>query len=222
MRRAAVTALALLAGAAPAAANEAPRVLATGDSMMLLVDEELRAALAGRARVASDVRPASGLTKPHLLDWRRHARRQMLRRRPDVVVMAMGANESFPIGRAKCCGARWSARYALRVERVARTWRRRGAETVLWLTLPEPVRSFMTARIRGVNRAIRRARGIRLVDAHALLTPDGVFVREMETRPGVVEQIRSDDGVHLWWPGARIVAAEVVRRLEAGGLVAPP
>jgi hypothetical protein len=223
MRRAAATALALLAVAAPAAsAGEAPRILATGDSMMMLTDRQLRDALAGRAHVSSDVRAATGLTKPHLFDWQHYARRQMTRRRPDVVVAAMGANEAFPIGRAKCCGRRWSIRYARRVERLARAWRRHGAAAVYWLTLPEPVASFITPRIRGVNRAVRLARGIRLVDAYALLTPDGVFVREMETSPGVVEQVRSEDGVHLWWPGARIVAAEIVRRLEADGHLPPP
>ena len=223
MRRAIVCALALLglAAPAPAAAAETPRILATGDSMMLLTDEELRRALAGRARVGSDIRVATGLTKPHLFDWHAYAERQMRRRRPDVVVAAMGANEAFPIGRHKCCGRRWSVRYALRIERLARAWRRHGAKAVYWLTLPEPVESFITPRIRGVNRAVRLARGVRLIDAYALLTPAGIFVRDMETSPGVVEQVRSEDGVHLWWAGARIVAAEIARRLEADGFVAP-
>ena len=221
MRRAALCALVLLAIAAPAAASDAPRILATGDSMMMLTDEQLRHALADRAHVSSDVRSATGLTKSHLFDWHGYARRQMLRRRPDVVVAAMGANEAFPIGRVKCCGLRWSIRYARRIDRLALAWRRHGAKAVYWLTLPEPVKSFITPRIRGVNRAVRLTRAVRVVDVYPLLTPDGVFVREMETRPGVVEQIRSDDGVHLWWPGARIVAGEIALRLEADGFVAP-
>jgi uncharacterized protein len=213
-------ALALVGGGPAAAASDAPRILATGDSMMLLTDEQLRDALANRAHVLSDVRVATGLTKPHLFDWRAYARRQMVRRRPDVVVMAMGANEAFPIDRVRCCGRRWSIRYAKLVERQARAWRRHGAKAVYWLTLPEPVLSFVTTRMRAVNRAVRRARGIRLIDAYALLTPDGRFRREMETAPGVVEQVRSDDGVHLWHPGARLVAGEIARRLEADGFVA--
>jgi len=219
MRLPAATILALLALAAPSAASEAPRVLATGDSMMLLTDRQLKDALAERAHVSSDVRVATGLTKPHLFDWQHYARRQMARRRPDVVVAAMGANEAFPIGRAKCCGRRWSVRYAKRIDRLARTWRRHGAKAVYWMRLPEPVLSFITPRIRGVNRAVGLARAVRVIDAYALLTPDGRFVRDMETSPGVVEQVRSEDGVHLWWPGARIVAAEIVRRLEADGFL---
>src|SRR5688500_8034727 len=107
MRIALATVAALLALAAPAFA--APRILATGDSMMMLTDRVLRATLRadGRAVVTSDIRVATGLTKPHLFDWQAYAPRQVLRKRPDVVLMAMGANEAFPIGRAKCCGARW-------------------------------------------------------------------------------------------------------------------
>ncbi|HEX8083958.1 MAG TPA: hypothetical protein VF529_06670 [Solirubrobacteraceae bacterium] len=215
--------LVLLLAAAPAAAAR-PRILATGDSMMLLTDRQLRAALqpAGRATVISDVRVATGLTKPHLFDWQEYATRQTKRKRPGVVVMAMGANEAFPIGGARCCGARWRVRYAKRVERLARTWRRGGVERVYWLTLPAPVESFLTPIIAGVNAAILRARGITIIDTRPILTPDGVFVAEAETSPGVVEKIRSDDGVHLWWPGARLVAAAIVARLEADGVLPPP
>ena len=212
----------LIAASAPAVAA-GPRILATGDSMMLLTDRQLRAALApeGRATVMSDVRVATGLTKPHLFDWFSYAKRQVRRKRPDVVVMAMGANEAFPLGRAKCCGPRWRVPYALRIERLARTWRRAGVDRVYWLTLPAPVESFLTPIIRGVNAAVVRARGISVIDTRPLLTPDGVFVAEAETSPGVVEKIRSDDGVHLWWPGARLVAAAIVARLEQDGVLPP-
>ncbi|HEV2815450.1 MAG TPA: hypothetical protein VGW10_19490 [Solirubrobacteraceae bacterium] len=217
-----VAALALAVAAAPPALA-APRILATGDSMMQLTDRQLRAALAphGRAVVMSDVRPATGLTKPHLFDWHHYAPRQVRRKRPDVVVAAMGANEAFPIGRALCCGARWRVGYALRIERLARAWRRAGVERVYWLTLPEPVPGFLTPRFAGVNAAVQRARGITVVDTRPILTPDGVFVSEAETSPGVVEKIRFDDGVHLWWPGARLVAAAVIARMEADGVLAP-
>ena len=224
MRRGALVAILLAAAAAAPANAAAPRIVATGDSMMMLIDRQLRAALqpTGRARVFVDVRPATGLTKPHLFDWVHYAPRQMRRRRPDVVVAAMGANEEFPIGRAKCCGPRWRVRYARRVERLSRQWRRGGARAVYWLTLPEPIPSFLTRRIAGVNAALPLARGIRLIDARSIITPDGVFVSEAETSPGVVEKIRADDGVHLWWPGARLVANAIVQRLEADGHLPPP
>ena len=220
MRRALTIAILVLLASAPAAGAE-PRILATGDSMMLLVDRQLRAALEpqGRARWMSDVREATGLTKPHLFDWHAYASRQVRRRRPDVVVMAMGVNEAFPIGRVRCCGPRWRILYARRIEQLARAWRRAGVQRVYWLTLPEPIPGFLTPRVRAVNAAVERAAGIGVIDTRPILTPDGLFVLEAETSPGVVEKIRSDDGVHLWWPGARLVAAAIVARMEAEGVL---
>jgi hypothetical protein len=217
-----VVALMLLA-AAPAAADARPlRVLATGDSMMMLTDRELKRALEGRAIVMRDVRVATGLTKPHLIDWVGYAGRQAERRRPDVVVVAMGANDGFRLRGARCCKGRWVGRYARRIEAVAQAWRSRGARAVYWLTLPAPVPGFLTPRFQGVNAALDRApRGVTVIDTRPLLTPFGSFVKEAETSPGVIEQIRSNDGVHLWWPGARIVARTVVARMEADGLLSP-
>ena len=222
MRRTVVlVAVVALLAAAPAAAADPLRVLATGDSMMLLTDRELGRALAGRALVMRDVRVATGLTKPYLIDWHGYAGRQADRRRPDVVVMAMGANDGFRLAGARCCKGVWVDRYARQIERVARAWRVRGARAVYWLTLPAPVPGFLTPRFQGVNAAVERAASITVVDTRPLLTPQGRFVSEAETSPGVVEKIRSDDGVHLWWPGARLVARAIVARMEADGLLSP-
>ena len=206
---------------AAAAAGNPLRVLATGDSMMLLTDRMLARTLAGRAIVMRDVRVATGLTKPYLIDWHGYAGRQAERRRPDVVVMAMGANDGFRLRGARCCKGVWIDRYARQVERVARAWRVRGVRAVYWLTLPAPVPGFLTPRFQGVNAAVERAASITMIDTRPILTPQGRFVSEAETSPGVVEKIRSDDGVHLWWPGARLVAQAIVARMEADGLLSP-
>jgi hypothetical protein len=221
MRSVAVLAAVVALATAGVADARPLRVLATGDSMMLLTDRELGRALAGRAIVMRDVRVATGLTKPYLIDWIGYAGRQAERRRPDVVVVAMGANDGYKLRGAPCCRGAWIPRYARRIEAVARAWRRRGVRQVYWLTLPAPVPGFLTPRFQGVNTAVTRARNVTVVDTRPLLTPLGSFVKTAETSPGVVEQIRSDDGVHLWWPGARIVSREVVTRLEEDGLLSP-
>ena len=207
------------------AADAQPRVLVTGDSMATFLDVELRALLepAGSGRVLAEIRNGTGLTKPFVFDWMRHATRQVARRRPDAIVASMGVNDGWPIDGSKCCRSRrWEAGYARLVERLDRRWRAAGVRHVYWLTIPEPVLSFLTTRIRAVNRALARTRGVALVDTRALLTPGGRFVARMETSPGVVEQVRSEDGVHLWHAGARIVATAVVARLREDGVVTIP
>jgi hypothetical protein len=214
-------AAATAAASAPGARPAAPRVLATGDSMITFVDRELRLLLgpAGAARVVSDIRNATGVTKPWLLDWRAHARRQALRHRPRIVVATMGANDVHPIRGVRCCGARWSRFYAARIEQLVREWRRAGVRHVYWLTLPIQAHARLEPLFTAVNRAVLRVRGVRVVDVRPIVNPGGHYVSEMEVAPGDVRQIRSEDGVHLWHAGARLVAEAVAARLRADGLV---
>ena len=80
------------------------RLLATGDSMIQIIDGFLKAKLGPRrVRVRSDAHISTGISKPSLLDWEAQARRQAAAR-PDVVVMFLGANDGFPMGDAPCCG----------------------------------------------------------------------------------------------------------------------
>jgi hypothetical protein len=72
-----------------------------------------------------------------------------------------------------------------------------------------------------VNAAIERARRIRVVDVRPIVNPGGLYHHELEVAPGDVQQIRYEDGVHLWWPGARLVADAVLARLRADGALRP-
>jgi hypothetical protein len=113
------------------------RVLATGDSMIQIVDSYLKQRLDG-ARVRSDAQVSTGISKPWLLDWRAYSRRQARRLRPDVTVMFIGANDGFAMGGIACCGRPWIAEYARRARRMMRTYARDGRARVYWLLLPLP------------------------------------------------------------------------------------
>lgn len=225
MRRTTLLVVLALLAAAPAAQARPQRVLVTGDSMMLLTDRYLKQGLeqGGAASVHVDIRVATGLSKPHLLDWGALARRQSARYRPDVVVATLGANDGWPIRGARCCGSRWVARYATRARRVMRTWSRAGAARVYWLTLPAPDDAALGRQFAAVNAAAQRAArgvpGAAIVDLRPVITPTGAFQQRMAI-DGVDQQIRSNDGVHLWWPGARLAADHVLARLRADGAAA--
>jgi hypothetical protein len=209
------------AAPAPAAHAERPRVLVTGDSSVMFTDEVLRRTLhASRAaRVTLDRHVATGLAKPWLLRWERHAAWQARRRRPDVVITSMGANDIHPIGRSQCCAAGWVRAYAGRIGRLARVWRRGGARRVYWLTLPIQAHARLEPLFTAVNLAVERAHGIEVIDVRPVVNPSGRYHHELEVAPGVVEQIRHEDGVHLSQAGAELVAAAVVARLRADGIL---
>jgi hypothetical protein len=190
-------------------------VLATGDSMIQIVDSFLKRRL---GRVHSDARISTGISKPAMFDWVRHARRQRARR-ADVTVMFIGANDGFPIGDAQCCGEAWVAAYARRVRSMMAAYKRGRKGVVYWLTLPTP-RSGSFARVFGpVNRAIVRAarsfRGnqVRVIDLRRTFTPGGRYRRTIRYR-GKTVVARQGDGVHLSTAGASIAASLVIRAMR--------
>ena len=208
-------------------------VLATGDSMIQIVDSFLERRLERRpgVRVHSDARISTGLSKPFLLNWPRHARSQARRLRPRVTVVFIGANDGFPFparrgGRVACCGRAWRVQYACRARRMMRAYARGGAGQVYWLLLPQarggPYRRVYPA----VNRALRRAarpRGdhVRLVHLNRLFTPHGRY-RDVIRHRGRRVHVRQRDGIHLSVAGASIAAGIVARLIRRDGALGPP
>jgi hypothetical protein len=195
-------------------------LLATGDSMVQLVDHRLTDRLRPRGvRVRSDARISTGISKPFMLDWVALARRQALARRPNVTVVFLGANEGFPIAGAQCCDRPWVERYAGRVKRMIASYRRRGAARVYWLTLPAPRKANFARVFRAVNAALRLARPAlrgagRIIDTGRVFTPGGRF---RSTIGGRV--VRQPDGVHLTTRGASIAAGLVIRAMRRDGVL---
>ena len=156
-------------------------LLATGDSMIQIIDGYLKARLGPRGvRVRSDAHISTGISKPSLLDWQAQARRQAASR-PDVVVMFLGANDGFPMGDAACCNNEaWIAEYARRAGRMMASYGREGRTRIYWLLLPTPRGGFFRETFPAVNAGIRRAaerarRDVRVIDLVEVFTPGGRY-----------------------------------------------
>jgi hypothetical protein len=224
VRRAPLTLSLLLLTAAPAHAA-APRVLATGDSMMRGVHSHVGAELRGVQEVSfrSELRIGEGITNE---PWGRVARRQVQQHRQRATVAFMGANDGYNMVDAPCCGKRWVAKYRARVKRTIRIWTRNGRAEVYWLTLPAAGFGRRIRLFPRINRIIRRAVTVsgphaHLVDTWAALSPDGRFHRTMPV-DGVEVEIRSPDGVHLRPAGQAIVARLVRDAMLRDGVISWP
>lgn len=200
------------------------RILATGDSMIQIVDGFLKQRLESRqVKVRSDAHISTGITKPSLLNWPAKARSQASGLRPDVTIVFLGANDGFPIGGAACCGSAWVRAYAARARGMMRSYQRRGSGTVYWLLLPVPSKRQFQPIFRGVNAALRRAArdmegGVHLVDLPRVFTPGGRFRAQMRW-DGQVRTVRQGDGVHLSTAGASIAASVIIRELRRDGVL---
>jgi hypothetical protein len=205
------------------------RLLATGDSMIQIIDSLLAARLQdGQARVRSDAHISTGISKPAMFDWPAHARGSARTLHPDATIVFLGANDGFPMrapsGRAApCCDDAWIAEYARRARRMMRAYLRDGSGRVYWLLLPTPSKPTFARVFRAVNAGLRRAAadfpdGVRLIDIGRVIAPGGRFRQRVTYRNRSVS-VRQDDGVHLSVAGAEIAASLIIRALRRDGVL---
>lgn len=219
--------LTLLALPAAAAAARSGRVLATGDSMIQIVDSFLAQKLRPQHfRVRNDDHVGTGISKPFLLDWVTHARKLARSYRPTATVVFLGANEGFPLTyagrRVNCCSRAWRMAYSARAQAVMHSFARGGEGRVYWLTLPAARPSHWNRIYGAVNVALtsaarREGDPVRLLDMGRVFTPSGRFQQTIR-RGGHRVSVRNPDGIHLNVAGARIAADIVVRRMRRDGL----
>ncbi len=160
--------------------------------------------------VKTDGRFGTGITKPWILDWPRHAREQVEEFHPTVTMVFLGASDAWPLGGYPCCGARWRSRYVAKMREMIATYGR-----TIWFTLPAPKDRGLRRVFRGVNRAILQAtRGhAEVLDLRPVFTPHWRYRREMRWhgRRVVVRQL---DGVHLGHEGLKIATDLAVQALS--------
>jgi hypothetical protein len=219
-RLTAAVAVSLLAFAAPASGKT---VVATGDSMIQIVDNFLAQELGPKHfRVKSDAHIGTGISKTHQFDWVRRARYLARHYRPRATVVFLGANEGFPLRwqgkRRNCCSRAWRQAYAARAQKMMRSFEQAGAARVYWLTLPAARPHFWNRIYRAVNLSLesaakREGDAVRLLDMGAIFTPSGHFQQTIK-RGGHRVSVRQSDGIHLNVAGARIAARYVVRRMQ--------
>ncbi len=212
-------------GVKPAKLPQLETLLVTGDSLAQPLDVQLARSLASDG--VQTVRAAhlgTGISKTDIVDWGLLSTQQAKDRKPDAVVMFMGANEGFPFpgsgGEAiECCGPEWAVVYATRARRMMDTYRRGGAARVYWLTLPLPRDARLQEIARAVNAAIAVAAQpfrsqVRVLDMTSVFTPGGRY-RAAQDVGGRETIVRRPDGIHLNDAGAKIAMGIVLERLRA-------
>jgi len=198
-------------------------LLVTGDSLSMPLDQILTRRLAGRG-VKTDRQPhiGTGISKTDLLDWTVESAKQA-KKKPQAVVIFIGANEGFPLKTPKgpsadCCTPDWAAAYANRVRTMMQTYLTSKDVRVYWLLVMAPRDPDRQKIARAVNAAVRVAGAnygsqVRVLDMPAIFTPDGKY-RDAISVDGKQKLVRRPDGIHLNDDGAEIAADAVMKNLE--------
>ena len=197
-----------------------PVLLATGDSEMQVLDDDLASDLSGPggASVTGDARQSTAISSPFFFNWPAHAFGQVADHHPDIVAMFLGGNEGFRLGSAECCGADWSREYATRVAGMIRAYRQGGAAVVYWFLIPTPSKEPFVKVVRAVNRGIEIAaaqfpEGVHVFDLRPTFSPGGRYIDSL-TLDGQTITVHEPDGFHLSESADRFVARMFIARLR--------
>lgn len=200
-------------------------VALVGDSMMAvgLSSTLLREAPKYEDLVlVKEFKSGSGLARPEVFDWQTEYPAMLGAARPDVVIVAIGANDgqgfvedgvTYSFG-----SAGWETIYERRVEAFLAMLEAGGA-TVVWVELPPMKSDAYDARIALVNRidyAVVRASPQAVWYSTAGIVGDerGRFKDYGEVR-GAMARLRKQDGIHLSDDGGALVAAKLLPWLAA-------
>ncbi len=209
-------------GQPAAAKRQLKTLLVTGDSMSMPLDADLAQRLVPKhVNVIRDPHIGTGISKSNLVDWGKLSVSQVKEKKPDAVVLFIGANEGWPMAgprgrQVQCCSTEWAALYAQRVRIMTNTYRRNGAARVYWITLPLPRTASHQRVAKVVNAALKVAvqpwaDQARIIDSVPIFTPNGY--RDAMTIGGSKTIVRQADGIHLNDAGANLLAPVVVTAL---------
>lgn len=212
------------------AAGKTRTVALVGDSMMAV---GLSSTLLREAPKYEDLvmvkmfRSGTGLARPEVFDWQTEYPAMLGTLRPDVVIVAIGANDGQGFvedGVTYAFGsAGWSAIYERRVQAFLAMLEAAGA-TVVWVELPPMKSDDYDARIALVNRidyAVVRSSPQAIWYSTAGIVGDGSgrFKDYGEVR-GAAARLRRQDGIHLSDEGAVLVVEKLLPWLAAQQAVA--
>jgi len=180
-------------------------VFVTGDSQALFIGELLTDELPDDLfNVEVMPRNATGLTNPEFFNWEINAQQEIGARKPDAVVMVIGANDGFNVlgEDGQLYGPQdpeWETEYARRAAVVTRELGSNGKRPVYWLPPPtarDPeFNTIYETQNRAIEQAARAVPGARYVDIYNTIN-NGRYSDELKI-DGRRVLARQSDGVHF-------------------------
>jgi hypothetical protein len=210
---------------APVEAGRIRTVVLAGDSMMAV---GLSSTLMREGPQYKDLvfvrafKSGTGLARPEVFNWQQEYPAMLQQRRPDFVIVAIGANDgqgfveggvTYQFGTPG-----WQDIYQQRVKAYIDTLEASGA-TVVWIELPPMKSSVYDARIALVNRIAltvvkSEPRAIWFSTAGIIGDANGRF-RDFGNVDGKAVKLRQGDGIHLSDEGGELIAARLLPWLAA-------
>ncbi|HEX4998193.1 MAG TPA: DUF459 domain-containing protein [Terriglobia bacterium] len=203
-----------------------PRVIAlTGDSMMTVgLSAVLLRETANRQdlHVVKAYRSGTGLARPEVFDWMRQYPAMLASEHPDIVIVALGANDGQGFvenGEVLAFGTdKWIEVYRRRLASFLELISAGGAQ-VIWIGLPPMKMENYNRRMEEINRIVYT-----VVNGHPKATwwnpapyigdEMGAFREFLTTSDGRTLRIRASDGIHISDEGASLLIPVLLHWLD--------
>lgn len=196
------------------------RIWVGGDSMAGGAWYGLRALLGYNPNyeLVIDIRKSTGNVADWYFDWPHYMATEVAEAGYDVIVLSMGANDNQRFrGINEDAGApAWVEQYKTRLKALFDAAARPG-RLVVWIGLPHmepeklrPVPDLLNPLFAAAADAVHEAH---FVDAAAIVSPDGRFVRRLEGESDD-RNVRLVDGVHYTFYGGKLISEVVVAEIQ--------
>ena len=193
-------------------------LLLIGDSMMQGVSMTLTPQLKRRnLQVIDMAKQSTGLTYTKFFNWN-EALENALEENPniDIIVVMLGANDPWNIGRVRFGTPEWDSIYTERIQAIIEAAKAHDA-FVFWYQVPLVKNKKLSAKIEHLNtlyQAQDDQERVFFLETNPIFAPDGEYLPERENAKGNKVRIRANDGIHFSGYGSRLLSSLLLERLE--------
>lgn len=193
-------------------------LLLIGDSMMQGVSMTLTPQLKRRnLQVIDMAKQSTGLTYTKFFNWN-EALENALEENPniDIIVVMLGANDPWNIGRVRFGTPEWDSIYTERIQAIIEAAKTHDA-FVFWYQVPLVKNKKLSAKIEHLNtlyQAQDDQERVFFLETNPIFAPDGEYLPERENAKGNKVRIRANDGIHFSGYGSRLLSSLLLERLE--------
>jgi hypothetical protein len=206
------------------------KVYIAGDSLIIVPGNSLLRAMGSKVYkpLPVDGHVATGLERPDVFNWFDQIRNVMKKQKPNVVVVAFGANDNHSymtglppgVDIGQFGSAAWVKEYRRRVAGFMDTVIR-GGGFIVWIGMPIVSSKSESTQFDLINRILyqeakKRPNGAAYVDTWFQFADPrtGGYAEYLPNAGGQLVKVRADDGVHFEPAGGDIIARLVLKELN--------
>ena len=201
-------------------------VIFIGDSMMKMLGKGMEKAFTAKKVIPAESFSSlgSGLARPSVFNWPEKAKELCERVKPKTAFISLGTNDRQNLesrtGRMAVVGTdEWRVEYKCRIEELLDVLYACGITHAVWMLTPPMKTDTNDQHAQLVAGIVAEVAGnekyhgrFHRYDMGKVLTiRPGRYTQTIISKTGAAVTVRDPDGIHLTFPGAKIVAEDVLR-----------